>query len=102
VGVVVLEHLADDTGAFVEGAVVDEALAEHGVEDAALDGLQAIAGVGEGARDDDGHRVFDVGRLHDVGDVGGRELFVSRVHGRGSERERERERGRRILRARTR
>ena len=82
VGVVVLEHLTDDAGALVEGPVVEETLAEHGVEHAALHGLQAVARVGQGARDDDGHRVLDVGRLHDVGDVGGGELFVGGVHGR--------------------
>ena len=60
---------------------MQEALAEHRVEHAALHRLQAIAGVGQGARDDDRHRVFDVGRLHDVGDVGGGELFVGGVHG---------------------
>ena len=80
VRVVVLQHFADDARALVERAVVDEAFAEHRVEDAALHGLQAVAGVREGAGDDDGHRVIDVGRLHDVRDVGGRELFLVRVH----------------------
>jgi len=84
VRVVILEHLADDAGALVEGAVVDEALAEHRVEDAALDGLQAVAGIGQGARDDDRHRVIDVGRLHDVRDVRGGEFFVGGVHRRES------------------
>lgn len=81
VGVVVFEDFTDDAGALVEGAVVQEAFAEHRVEDAALHGLQAVARVGEGARDDDRHRVFDVGRLHDVGDVGRREFFVTCIHG---------------------
>ena len=52
----------------------------HRVKDAALHRLQAIARVREGAGDDDGHRVIDVRRLHDVGDIGGRELFVGGVH----------------------
>ena len=81
VGVIVLEHLADDAGALVEGAVVEQTLAQHGVEDAALDGLEAVARVGQGARDDHRHRIIDVGRLHDVGDVGRGELFVGGVHG---------------------
>jgi hypothetical protein len=81
VRVVVLEHFTDNAGALVEGAVVDEALAEHRVEDATLDGLQAVAGVGQGARDDDRHRIIDVGRLHDVGDVGRGEFFVRGIHG---------------------
>ena len=81
VRVVVFEHFADDTGALVEGAVVEQALAEHRVEDAALHRLQAVACVGEGARDDDGHRIVDVRRLHDVGDVGGGKFLVGGVHG---------------------
>ena len=80
VRVVVLQHFADDAGALVERAVVDEAFPHHRVENAALDGLQAVTRVREGAGDDDGHRVIDVGRLHDVRDVGGRELFLVRVH----------------------
>jgi hypothetical protein len=80
VRVVVLEHLSDDTGALVEGAVVQEAFAQHRVEDAALHGFEAVAGVGQGARDDDRHRVFDVGRLHDVGDVGRCEQFSLAVY----------------------
>ena len=80
VRVVVLEHFTDDAGALVERAVVHEALAQHRVEDAALDGLQAVAGVGQGARDDDRHRILDVGRLHDVGDVGRRKFFVGGIH----------------------
>ena len=79
VGVVVFKNLADDAGAFIEGAVVEQSLAKHRVEDAALDGLEAVAGVGEGAGHDHGHRILDVGRLHDVGDVGGGEFFVGSV-----------------------
>jgi hypothetical protein len=80
VGVVVFEHLADHAGTLVEGAVMEQALAEHRVEDAALHGLEAVAGVGEGAGHDHRHRILDVGRLHDVGDVGGGELFVGGEH----------------------
>jgi hypothetical protein len=76
VGVVVFQHFADDAGALIEGAVVEEAFSEHRVEDAALDGLEAVAGIGEGTGDDDRHRVVDVGGLHDVRDVGGGEFFV--------------------------
>src|SRR5438132_1647219 len=62
VGVVVLKVFVGDAGALVEGAIVQEAFTQHGVKDAARHGFQAIAGVGEGAGDDDRHRVFDVGR----------------------------------------
>ena len=80
VRVVILQHFADDARALIKRAVVDEAFPHHRVEDAALHGLQAVACVREGAGDDDRHRVIDVGRLHDVRDVGGRELFLVRVH----------------------
>ena len=53
VGVVVFKDFADDAGALGEGAVVEEAFTEHGVEDAALDGLEAVAGIGECACNDD-------------------------------------------------
>jgi len=85
VRVVIFKDFADDAGAFVEGAVVEQTFAQHRVQDAALHGLQAIASVGEGARDDDRHRVLDVGRLHDVGDVGRGEFFVGGVHRRGGD-----------------
>ena len=80
VWVIVLQHFADDAGALIKRAVVDEAFPHHRVEDAALHGLQAVTRVREGAGDDDGHRVIDVGRLHDVRDVGGREFFFVRIH----------------------
>ena len=36
----------------------------HRVEDAAVDGLEAVAHVGQRAADDDGHRVVEVRRAH--------------------------------------
>jgi hypothetical protein len=83
VRMVVLQHLTDDAGALVERAVVQQAFAKHRVEDAPLDGLQPIARIRQRATDDDGHRVIDVGRLHDVGDVGGGEFFAGRIHSVG-------------------
>ena len=47
VRVVGAHHLADDLRALAEGAVRVEAQAAHAVEDAAVDGLQAVAGVGQ-------------------------------------------------------
>ena len=46
----------------------------HGVEDAPVHGLQAVAHVGERARDDDAHRVFEVGALHLLGDGDGADV----------------------------
>ena len=62
---VVLAHdLADHAGALVEGALRAVAAVEHRVEHAAVDGLEAVADVREGAAHDDGHRVVEVGALH--------------------------------------
>ncbi len=69
VRVVVLEHLADDAGGLRVGAVGEEPLLLHRVEDAAVDGLEAVAHVREGAADDDGHRVVEEGAPDLVLDV---------------------------------
>src|SRR5207247_123353 len=45
-------------------AIVDESLAEHGVEDAAVDRLQTVARVRQGAPDDDRHGVGHGGLAH--------------------------------------
>ena len=41
----------------------------HREEDAAVHGLEAVAHVGDGAPDDDAHRVIEVGRAHLVLDA---------------------------------
>ena len=85
VRVVPLEDLAHDAGALRVAAVVEQALAEHGVEDAAMDGLQPVARVGQRTRDDDRHRVVHEGLAHLVFDVDGnalRVLFHGQLHGR--------------------
>ena len=60
VRVVVLEHLADDAGATSSRARVESSPSSlHRVEDAAVDGLQAVAHVGQRAADDHRHRVVE-------------------------------------------
>ena len=61
VGMVAAQHVADAGGGFFEGLVVRQTVLIHGVEDAAVDGLEAVAHVGQSAADDDGHGVLDVG-----------------------------------------
>ena len=62
---VVLAHdFADHAGALVEGTVRPVAAVEHRVQHAAVDGLEAVADVGQGAADDHGHGVVQVGPLH--------------------------------------
>ena len=69
VRVVLTEHLTDDTGALTIGAALGDVHVPHGVYDAALHGLETVAHVGQGAGDDDRHRIVDVGRLHQVFNV---------------------------------
>ena len=64
VGVVVTHDLADDAGGLGEGGGGTVAAVVHGVQDAAVDGLEAVAHVGQGAPDDDAHGVVEVGALH--------------------------------------
>src|SRR5947209_1764184 len=81
--VVALEHLAHHARALGVPAIVDESLAEHGVEDAAVDRLQTVARVRQGPPDDDRHRVVHVGLAHLVLDVD-REPLPLHVHGQMS------------------
>ena len=60
VRMILAEHLTDDTGGFLVGAARSHAHIVHGIEDAALHRLQAIAGVGQGARHDHAHGVVEV------------------------------------------
>ena len=71
VGMVVSHDVADDLGGLGVLLVELEAHLLHAVEDAAVDGLEAVANVGEGAPDDDGHGVVEVGAAHLVLDVDG-------------------------------
>jgi hypothetical protein len=45
VRVVIFQHLANDARAFVEGAIVQQAFTQHGVEDPPLDRFEPVAGV---------------------------------------------------------
>ena len=64
VRVEVAHHLADHLGAFSIRPVGGVAAALHGVEDAAVDGFQAVAGVWQGTADDHRHGVIEVGAAH--------------------------------------
>ena len=68
---VVAHHVADDFRRFRILFVELEAHLLHAVEDAAVDGLEAIPGVGQGAADDDGHRVVEIRPAHLLVDVDG-------------------------------
>ena len=59
-GVVVAHDVADDLGGLGVLLVELEAHLLHAVEDAAVDGLEAVADVGQGAADDDRHGVVEI------------------------------------------
>ena len=64
VGVVFTQHVAHAGGGLLEGLVRGQARLVHGVEDAPVNGLQAVPHVGQGAAHDDGHGVLDIRALH--------------------------------------
>ena len=62
---VVLAHdVADDARGLDVGTVRLQAVLVHREQRAAVDGLQAVADVGQRAPDDDGHRVVQIGGAH--------------------------------------
>ena len=71
VRVVLADDVADRTGRFHVRAVRRVAGLVHGVQDAAVNRLQAVTHVRQGARDDDAHGVFQERRLHLLAEVGG-------------------------------
>ena len=58
------EDFADDLRALAVGLRRGEAQLVHAEENAAVDGLQAVAHVGQGAPDDYAHGVIEVRLLH--------------------------------------
>ena len=104
---VVLAHdLADRPRALLVRAVGRDAGLGHGVEDAAVDRLEAVAHVGQRAGHDDRHRILEEGGLHLLPhvdgleraavDVGEREARAGLV-GEGAREVLARQRGMRLL-----
>ena len=79
---VVAHDVADDLGGLGVLLVELEAHLLHAVEDAAMDGLEAVADVGQGAADDDRHGVVEVAAAHLLLDVDGQKLQGSGAGGR--------------------
>ena len=69
VRVVLAHHLADDRRALAVRAGGRQAHLAHRVQDPAVDRLEAVAHVGQGARHDDAHRVVEVADPHLVLDA---------------------------------
>ena len=79
VRVVLTDDFADRPGTLLVRAVGEDAALVHRVEDAAMDRLQAVAHVGQGAGRDDRHRVFDEALAHlmaELGELQGPAVFV--------------------------
>jgi hypothetical protein len=68
--VVAAHHLADHLGALARGALGVQAHLAHGVEHAALDGLEAVAHVGQRPVGDHGER---------IGEIAARQRFRERL-----------------------
>ncbi len=64
VGVVLAHHVADDRGALAIGRAGRQAHLAHRVQDPAVDRLEPVAHVGQGARHDHAHRVIEVAHPH--------------------------------------
>ena len=60
---------ADDSSALASRAIGLEAHLLHGVENAAMHGLQSVAHVGEGATDDHRHRIVEIRPAHLLFDI---------------------------------
>ena len=84
--VIVTARVAANLGAFSMLPVGEERKVMHRVEDAALRRLQSIAGIGQGARDDDRHRVIEERSRNLFGDVDGFYFFVGVIHESGRDR----------------
>ena len=63
-GVILAEHVSDDSGTFPVRTVRSEAEFLHRVEDAPLNRLQSVAGIRQSSAHDHAHGVFEVGALH--------------------------------------
>src|SRR5580693_507559 len=68
---VLAHHVADYAGAFARGFVGLEAHLLHGVENAAVDGLESVADIGQSAADDDRHGIVEIRLAHLVFNVDG-------------------------------
>ena len=66
---VLAQNLTDDAGALFVRPVGPQAHIVHGVQDATVDGFEAIAHIGQGPGDDDAHGIVQVRALHLLIDV---------------------------------
>ena len=63
-GVELTHHVTNHAGALVEGSVRAVAAVVHRVDDAAVHGLETVTHIRQGAANNNGHCVIQVGTLH--------------------------------------
>ena len=80
VGVVFTHDITYDTGTFLRGGVVEDAVLVHRIEDAAVHGLESVAHIGQSPRHDHRHCIVDIGSLHRLLDIDASDFFVVRNH----------------------
>ena len=74
VWMIVAHDVADDLGRLGVLLVELKAHLLHAVKDAAMNGLEAVADIGQGAADDDRHGVVEIRAAHLVFDIDGDEI----------------------------
>ena len=68
-GMVFTQYVTDAGCGLFERLVGSQAAFQHGVQDAAVNRLQAVTNVRKRTADDDAHGVFDIGLLHFVDQI---------------------------------
>jgi hypothetical protein len=81
VGVILTDHVTDDTRGFLVSLVPVVTEFVHREQHAAMHWLQAITHVGQRPPDDHAHRVIQVGVAHLVFEADGDGFFGERDHG---------------------
>ena len=79
--VIITHHVADDLCRFPIGTPGNKATFLSGKENAAVNGLQAIAHIGKRAGHNNGHRIVEIARLHFVYDADWRDIRRIRDYG---------------------
>ena len=80
VRVVLADDVADHARGFLVGLVPVVTELAHGVQDAAVHGLQAVAHVGQRAAHDDAHGVVEIRLAHLVFEIHGQDFARDFVH----------------------
>ena len=82
VRVVLADDVADHAGGLLVGLVPVVTELAHGMQDAPVHGLQAVANIGQRAADDDAHGVVEIRLAHLVFEIHGKNFARDFVHGR--------------------